>query len=381
MTVRMTWEEVRARRLERHALSAPSAGARPATIVTAMAGVHAQVMSAAELGIALRIQGATRLDVREALWGDRSLVKTYGPRGTVHLLPSRDLGMWVGALTALPPSNGFPPGQRLTRAQTDEIVAAIGDALADAELTVDELTDAIVERTGPWAGELTMPAFQGMWPRWRQAHHEAGIRGVLCFGPNRGRKVTYTSPHRWVPDLRPMDAEAALGELVHAYLHAYGPSTPQRFAHWLNAPVTWANELFGALGGRLERVEAEGAAAWVAAGDTAAPATSPRGVRLLPYFDTYAYRVGNQPPELLYPGRAAERVLGGNYQVLLVDGEVAGLWHQRRSGRRLAVTVEPLAPLSPARREELDAQVERVGEILEARPELTIGPVTVGGHA
>jgi hypothetical protein len=377
----MTWEEVRARRLERHALSAPSAGARPAAIVTAMAGVHAQVLSAAELGIALRIEGATRLDVREALWGDRSLVKTYGPRGTVHLLPSRDLGMWVGALTALPPSAPFPPDHRLTGAQTDEIVAAIGDALADAELTVDELTDAIVERTGPWAGELTMPAFQGMWPRWRQAHHEAGIRGVLCFGPNRGRKVTYTNPHRWVPDLRPMDAEAALGELVHAYLHAYGPSTPQRFAHWLNAPVTWANELFGALDGRLERVEVEGVAAWVSAGDTAAPATSPRGVRLLPYFDTYAYRVGNQPPELLYPGRAAERVLRGNYQVLLVDGEVAGLWHQRRSGRRLAVTVEPLTDLSPARREELDAQVERVGEILEARPELTIGPVTVGGHA
>jgi hypothetical protein len=377
----MTWEEVRARRLERHALSAPSAGARPATIATAMAGVHAQVLSAAELGIALRIEGATRLDVREALWGDRSLVKTYGPRGTVHLLPSRDLGMWVGALTALPPSAPFPPDHRLTGAQTDEIVAAIGDALADAELTVDELTDAIVERTGPWAGELTMPAFQGMWPRWRQAHHEAGIRGVLCFGPNRGRKVTYTNPHRWVPDLRPMDAEAALGELVHAYLHAYGPSTPQRFAHWLNAPVTWANELFGALDGRLERVEVEGAAAWVSAGDTAAPAASPRGVRLLPYFDTYAYRVGNQPPELLYPGRAAERVLRGNYQVLLVDGEVAGLWHQRRSGRRLAVTVEPLTDLSPAGREELDAQVERVGEILEARPELTIGPVTVGGHA
>ncbi|MFC5751386.1 winged helix DNA-binding domain-containing protein [Actinomadura rugatobispora] len=381
MTVRMTWDEVRARRLERHALSAPSTGARPAGIVTAMAGVHAQVLSAAELGIALRIEGATRLDVREALWGDRSLVKTYGPRGTVHLLPARDLGMWVGALTALPQANTPPPDQRLTRAQTDEIVAAIGDALADAELTVDELTDAIVERTGPWAGELTMPAFQGMWPRWRQAHHEAGIRGVMCFGPNRGRKVTYTNPHRWLPGLRPMDAKAALGELVHAYLHAYGPSTPQRFAHWLSTPVTWANELFDALGGRLERVEVEGAAAWVSAGDTAAPATSPSGVRLLPYFDTYAYRVGNQPPEFLYPGKAAERVLGGNFQMLLLDGEVAGLWHQRRSGRRLAVTVEPLVALSPARREELDAQVERVGEILEARPELTIGTVTVGGHA
>jgi hypothetical protein len=45
---------------------------------------------------------------------------------------------------------------------------------------------------------------------------------------------------------------------------------------------------------------------------------------LLPYFDGYAYRVGNQPPELLYPGPAGERVLRGNFQVLMVDGVVAG---------------------------------------------------------
>ena len=65
-------------------------------------------------------------------------------------------------------------------------------------------------------------------------------------------------------------------------------------------------------------------------------ASAPHGVRLLPYFD--AYVVGCQPRELLFPGRAAERALAGgqagNYQVLLIDGVVAGVWHQRRSGRR-----------------------------------------------
>ncbi|MFB4320375.1 winged helix DNA-binding domain-containing protein [Actinomadura sp. 21ATH] len=378
---RMNWDELNARRLARHALDAPAKEARPADIVTAMAGTHAQVLSAAELGIALRIEGATRADVRAALWEDRSLVKTYGPRGTVHLLPAHELGMWIGALTALPRANPFPPGQRMTPEQTDEVVAAVGDALRDAELTVDELTAAVVERTGPWAGEPVMPAFQGMWPRWRQAHHEAGIRGVLCFGPGRGRKVTYTNPHRWLPGLEPMAAEEALPRLVHRYLHAYGPATPQRFAHWLNAPVKWANELFAAMSGELERVDVEGEANWVTAGDTAVPAGPPRGVRLLPYFDTYAYRVGNQPPAILYPGEAADRVLPANYQVLLVDGTVAGLWHQRRSGRRLALTVEPLVALTRAQRAELDDQAGRVGEILEAVPELTIGKVTVGGHA
>jgi hypothetical protein len=86
-------------------------------------------------------------------------------------------------------------------------MAAIGEALADAELTVDELTEQIVDRTGPWAGEETMAAFGGRWPRWRQLTSTAGHRGLLCFGPNRGPKVTYTNPHRWLPGFRPDDGE------------------------------------------------------------------------------------------------------------------------------------------------------------------------------
>ena len=67
--------------------------------------------------------------------------------------------------------------------------------------------------------------------------------------------------------------------------------------------------------------------------------------------------------------------------MLLIDGIVAGVWHLRRSGRKLHITVEPLNPLSAKQRDELDDQVQRVGEILEGRPELTIGAVNVGPHA
>ncbi|MEU5883016.1 winged helix DNA-binding domain-containing protein [Spirillospora sp. NPDC047279] len=379
---RFTWVDVCARRLERHALTVPSKEARPADIVAAMASTHAQVMSAAELGVATRIEGATRQDVREALWSERSLVKTYGLRGTVHLVPARDLPMWVGALSALPegPEVG-PPHIRLNPEQREQVVAAVGDALDDAELTIDELTAGVVERTGPWAGDLVMEAFQGKWPRWRQAMHLTGVRGTLCFAPNRGRKVTYTNPRRWLPGFRPAEPDAALRWLVTTYLHAYGPSTPQRFAHWLGTQATWASRLFASMGDALQQVDVEGAVEWVEAGDIDVPEELPEGVRLLPYFDGYAYRVGNQPPARLYPGRAAERVLPGNFQVLLVDGVVGGLWHQRRSGRRIDVTVEPLGTLGRARLRELDDQVERLGTILEGEPRLTIGTVTVGGHA
>jgi DNA glycosylase AlkZ-like len=384
---RVSWAEASARRLERHGLLAAAAMADAAEAAAAMCGAHAQVMSAAEQSVAMRVEQATRADVRTALWERRSIARMHGPRGTVHLLPTAALPMWVGALGSLPvAASPFAPAVRLTPEQADQVLAAIRQAVADAELTIDELDAAVVDAAGPWAGELVMPAFQGLWPRWRQVLKLAGHRGLLCFGPGRGRTVTYTSPRRWLPGFEPLDAEIARAQLVRSYLHAYGPATAAELAQWLGVPRGFAGTLFRSLAraGAIEEVVLGDEARWVNAGDTAFPSSRPRGVRLLPYFD--AYVVGGRPRELLYPGCAADRALvpsgqAGNYPVLLIDGVVAGVWHQRRSGRRLHVTVEPLAPLGSARRAALAAEVERLGAILEAAPELTVGPVASGPHA
>src|SRR6476469_9764244 len=166
---RLTWSRVVARRLERQLLAEPATGLGPADVASVLCGVHAQILGSAELAIGRRIAGATRSDVQRALWDERTLVKTFGPRGTVHLLATADLPMWTGALSALPPASpGHPEGVRFTPGEADEVITGIGDALADAELTVDELTEALAQRVGPWAVERTMAAFQDLWPRWRQ---------------------------------------------------------------------------------------------------------------------------------------------------------------------------------------------------------------------
>ena len=384
MTLRISWNEASARRLERQFLANP---AEPGTAVTdvvdAMLAAHAQVLSAAEVSVGVRAAGTTRAAVRAALWEERALVKTHGPRGTVHLLPARELPLWCSALPAVPSkASPFAADAWLTEEQAQQIVAAIGDALEGASLTVDELSEEVVARTGSWAGDRVMPAFQDLWPRWRQVLHRAGQSGALCFGPNRGRKVTYTRPPRFTP----LPPDEAVSELARRYLRAYGPATPQDFAKWLAAPGGWAVKLFGTLAGagEIEEVVFEGArGCWVVAGDTEFPEGPVRGVRLLPYFD--AYGIAAQPRELLFPGAAYRRALAGgqagNYPVLLVDGVVAGVWHQRRRGRRTTVTVEPLGRLTARQERDLGEQVERVGQVLEAEPELVIGEVTAGAHA
>jgi hypothetical protein len=344
--------------------------------------MHAQVMSAAEVALGFRTGGVTRRDVQEALWTRRELVKTYGPRGTVHLVPAVDLAAWCAALAAVPwPTSNRPPQMRMTDEQTDAVVAAVDAALSEGDRTVEELDAEVVVRAGSWAGDLVMPGFDGWWPRWRQAIGTAAYRGVLCFGPDSGRRTSYTHPRRWVAEFEAPDADG-LASLVLAYLGSYGPATPDQVAQWLGVPRPRLRALVADLADRVVEVELDGVRAFLPDGDGDVPDEQPAGVRLLPYFDPYL--VGCHPRASLFPGDAGERALtrgqAGTRPVLLVDGTVAGVWHQRRSGRRVHVTVEPFGSLPPGRRRELDAEVERLGAILEATPVLTIGTVTARSH-
>jgi hypothetical protein len=377
----ITWAEACDHRLAQHFLTDPAPDLP--TAVAAMCGTHAQVLSAAEVSAALRVRGVTRVDVRDALWESHSLVKTYGPRGTIHLLPARDLPLWTAALPAAPTGRSKPPeAMRMTDEQQEEVIAAVGAAVAEADLTVEELDAEVVRRTGPWAGDLVMPAFMTMWPRWRQTIGLACWRGAACFGPNRGRNVTYTSPARLFPGFAPdPDGKVALGEIALRYLTAYGPATSQNFAQWLGITKPGAAAVFASLGDRIEEVSLDGSPAWLPASLTLS-SSSGRRVVLLPHFDAYA--VGGHPRPLLFPGRASERALSGGQAgtvaVVLLDGVVAGVWHQKRSSKKVTLTVEPFVKVTAAVRRGIEECADRIGHIVEATPSLVIGEVTARAH-
>jgi hypothetical protein len=376
-----SWEQACARRLLRHGLTRPLA--TPADAARAVVGMHAQVMSAAELGLGVRTTGTTRTDIREALWSRRTLVKTYGPRGTVHLVAAPDLGRWCAGLSAAPWATARrAPSMRMTDEQVDLVVDAVDAALSEADVTVDELDVEVVQRTGPWAGDLVIPGFESWWPRWRQVIAIAAYRGVLCFGPDRGRRTTYTSPRRWVPGFEGVATTYGLPDLVLDYLRSYGPATADEAARWLGVPAPALHAEVATMTDDLVEIDLAGATALLPAGDADADGEPDDRLRLLPYFDPYV--VGCHPRSLLFPGDAAQRALtqgqAGTRAVVLTRGTVAGIWHHRRAGRSVALTVEPFTALSKRQLRQLDDEVERIGSVLEATPTLSVGTVTAGRH-
>ena len=104
------WDDVRARQVTRSSLGERTSADRLVDVAGALCGVHAQVQAAAELQLATRIEGAVQADVRAALWEERTLVKAWTVRGTLHLHPAEELPLWLAARRAVlgPADRGLP---------------------------------------------------------------------------------------------------------------------------------------------------------------------------------------------------------------------------------------------------------------------------------
>ncbi len=381
----LTWKQVWGWRLTRHALLSPQPKENLVEVVRTVCGIHAQIMPAAELSIGVRVAEVTQEDVRAELWQRRSLVKTYGLRGTVHLFPADDLPLWVAAFRADQRANDAhwfaQMGLELT--QVEAIKEAIGKSLDGQCLTREQLGMEVARRLGSWVQDAVSPAFGGKWPRWQIVLGSAAHAGLLCFGPNQGQKVTFVRPDQWFGRWKEIDGATALREVMRCYLSAYGPATHHSFAQWFTMPPGRASTLMRELADELEEVDVEGYPAWLLSCDAAIDFPSVQDVvRLLPHFDCYL--IGCHPRDRLVPADQAKRVLTyggiGKLPVMVVDGVVAGLWQKLQTGKRLEIRVEPFEPLAAQQHQELESAVARIGEILGVQSTLTLAPVNARPH-
>lgn len=368
----LTWENVLAWRLRRQYLHWRAPREAALTIVADICGLHAQVMSSAELTVWARVEELEPTAVGRALWEERTLVKTWAMRGTLHLLPAAELPLWVAARGVLKPRHHAASWQRyfgVTREEADAMLAAIPRALDGRLLTREELADAVAARTG--AAHLAEKLREGFGALLKPV----AFRGDLCFAPNAGQNVRFARPDQWLRGWEPVETDRAIREVTRRYLAAYTPATREEFARWFGAPSpAQAGVLIARLGEEVTPVEVKGARAWMLTEQVAeaAEAAPPGVVRLLPAFDQYVVAASRDAPAVL-PGARKGRVYrprGWLSPVLLVDGRMAGVWRHERVGDRLAVWVEPFGTLPAWARRAAGEEAQRLAGFMGGALEL-----------
>jgi hypothetical protein len=208
--------------------------------------------------------------------------------------------------------------------------AAAVEALAGDPLTREELTAALVARSGH--ADLTGALGSG----WGAVLKPLAWQGLLCHGPPAGPRVTFTSPARAVPGWPGLpDPDAAAREVIPAFLAAHGPATPAAFDAWLLRGATKKARLrgwFDALvaDGTLTRVDVDGETRHARTADLDELAAAPPvGLRLLGPFDPYVLGAGTADPDVVPPDhrRDVSRVAGWIAPVVVDDGRVVGTWN------------------------------------------------------
>ena len=292
-------------------------------VVRRLCGVQAQDAGAARLAIRARTEGLTAADVDAA----PDVVRTWGWRGTLHLLAREDVP-WVHSLVA----------ERAHRS-----VAARWRTLGLDDAIYARARTAIVERLA--SGPATRAEL-------REALGAAGVDASGQRLPHLLRRVAFEGLLQHPLDDTfaaleldaeppPPPREQALAELARRHAAGYGPATAADVAAFAGVPLRDARGAVGDVG----------AAPRAASGE--------RGVvRLLGAFDPYLLGYAGRE-HAVAPEHAHKVWPGGGWlhPVVLVDGMAAGTW--RLDGG--ALRVEPFGVVPE---EGLAAEAADVGRFL-----------------
>jgi hypothetical protein len=309
----------------------------PRDVVSWLGAVQAQDYLGALWAVGLRMLQAVEADIECAL-ADRSIVRSYPLRGTLHFVAAEDV-QWMLELSA-------PRVLKSRLARLRREFGLDGAALSRARKVVEKtlqggnaLTREELYRALQRA-RISTASSRGLHITFHLAHE-----GLICFGPRKGKQQTWVLLEEWIPKRKKLHGEEAMAELARRYFASHAPATAADFAWWSGLPITVARRLapeFRAEG--RERV---------------------RAIHLLPPFDEYL--VGYKDRSAALDPKFVKQVNAGGGMLnatVVSDGEVVGTWKRTLKGDSVAIGVNLWRVLRRDEKRLLDAAAERYARFL-----------------
>lgn len=304
------------RRLRSHRLAAPAPTVTDAA--QHLLAVQAQDFLAGRWALGVRTRGDPTLRDVDAAFARGRLVRAWTMRGTLHIIPARDL-RWVLSVTA-ERQRRQAAGRHRALGVDDGMLAAASQSLSPA------LADGGCSRAEAFERFESV----GIDPSGQRGIHllfALTIDGVICQGPVAGgdgtaRVQRFVAVDDWVHDAAQPDDP--LGELFVRYIDGHGPAGVRDFAWWSGLTLTVAREAAERAQGRVREVENGMFAARSAPRRT----LEDHAAFALPAFDEYYISYADRTPvcDAEQVGAVGPGKNGMVRPMIVEHGRVSGTW-------------------------------------------------------
>ncbi len=340
-----------------------------ARVVDDVCGLHAQAPTTPYLSLWSRVENFENTQLDKALYNDKTLVKTWCMRGTLHVIPSEDLPIYNKALRKMwleqhEPSN-HAPGWPSMDDRKRLIYPKILEALSQKPLTRNELSAEVHQLL-----KDDSKPYESFFSAWGGILKETAYQGLTVHAQPCGRESCFARLDKWLPhiNLDEIDEDQAKERLLIKYLHGYGPASLQDFSTWSGLNITDFKKAIEGVRPQLEEVEIEGVKGrflmlredFKALDSISVNEKAP--ACLLPKFDSIllGHKVRTRIIEDEHRKYVFKPKVGDIAATVLVDGKVVGTWRQEKTRRVLAITVTPFEKI---RKDDLKEVEEKAREL------------------
>lgn len=298
----------------------------PAQVVRHLGAIQAQDYRGGLWAVGVRAGEARESTVEQAL-ANRSIVRTWPMRGTLHLVAAEDV-RWMLALLA--PRVLARAAGRYRELELEPALFTRSRRLFEKALhgggqrTRDEMYRLLDEAGIPSAGQRGIHILQRL-----------ALDGILCFGPRRGKQQTFVLLEEWIPPARLRSREEALADLALRYFNSHGPATLKDFSWWAGLSPTDARNGQEFSARQLTHASAGGEDYWGPRDGPANTKKNPAAI-LLPPFDEFlvAYKDRSAALERAH-GRHLPSLLS---PTIVVKGRIIGTWRKNSGNDGVVIT-------------------------------------------
>lgn len=355
----MTLSDLKYLRLHNQLISQQS-HSNAGDVVASLCAMQAQDYAAAKWAIGLRLPGSTDEDIEQAI-AERTIVRTWALRGTLHFLSAADIH-WMLALLA--PRLNTLHASHYKRLELDKAVlsksfSAIEKALTNGkQLTRTELAE-ILNRRGIATNDMRMNFIL----------LRASLDRLICFGQRNGKQFTHTLLDEWVPSPRSVQKEEALAKLAERYMYSHAPASVKDFVWWSGFPLTEAKAAFEMVKDKFEEKTIGGNVYWL-------PRKPPdfkkkSSLYLLPAFDEYL--MGYADRATVVDEGYIKQIATNNgifNPTIVVNGHVEGNWKRTLKKDSVLIQTNIFEAISKSNQAALKTAAKHFADFLNTSLEL-----------